>query len=97
MNYCDYYLKVLSIYISTRAVLPLDLFFSDIWDFYMWYPGVDDKVVVLYLQSSSWKVYLTVESRVHDSDHTNLSFVYNTNINENRKIPIGYEMKVMLE
>jgi len=96
MNYCDYYMKVLSIYISTRAVLPLDLFFSNIWDFYMWYPEVDDKAVVLFLQSYSPKAYPPVESRVDDSDHTNLSFIYNTIIFENGKIPIGYEMEVML-
>ena len=97
MNYCDYYMKVLSIYISTRAMSPLDLFFSGVWDFYIWYPEIDSKAVVLFLQSHSWKAYPPVESRVDDSGHTNLSFMYNIIINENGRIPIGYEMEVMLE
>ena len=97
MNYCDYYMNALSTYISTRAMMPLDLFYSsEERDFYIWYPGVEDKSVILFLLSDSPKVYPPVECFVEDSGPHNLTFIYNSIITENGKIPIGYKFEVNL-
>jgi hypothetical protein len=91
MNYCDYYLKVLSIYISTRAISPLDLvYLPNDRELYIWYPGVDDRSVVLYLHSSSWKWYPPVESIIGNED-THFTFGY-----EGRITPPGYITEVKL-
>ena len=98
MNYCDYYMKVLSIYISTRMLSPLDLFYSpENRELYMWYPEVEDRAIVLYLHSDSRKLYPPVECVVEDyTPHENLVFFYNSIITENGKIPIGYKFEVNL-
>ena len=97
MNYCDYYMNALSTYISTRAMMPLDLFYSSgDREFYIWYPGVEDKTVVLYLSSDSPKFYPPVECMIEDNGPDNLSFIYSGVITENRKIPIGYIFEVKL-
>jgi len=98
MNYCDYYMNTLSVYISTRQVLPFDLWYiDDDRDFYIWYPGVEDKSVYLYLKSNSRKLYPPVECMVEDeNNHENLFFFYDSIINESEKIPIGYKFEVNL-
>ena len=95
MNYCDYYLKVLSIYISTRAMSPLDLFYSPRdRELYIWNPGADDRNVVLYPQSGSWKVHPPVESVIsYKFVKLNLNFGL---IYESKKTPQGYITQVML-
>jgi hypothetical protein len=91
MNYCDYYMKVLSIYISTRSMSPLDLFYSPgDRELYIWYPGADDRSVVLYLYSSSWKAYPPVESII-SNEGTHFTFGY-----ESRITPQGYTTEVKL-
>jgi len=97
MNYCDYYMNALSTYISTRALMPLDLvYYSGDREFYIWYPAVDNKTVVLYLHSDSPKVYPPVECLVQDNGPDNLFFFYNSYIVGGRKIPIGYILEVKL-
>jgi len=91
MNYCDYYLKVLSIYISTRAMSPLDLFYSPSdKELYIWNPAVDNKGVTLFLYSTSWKAQPPVESIVNYK-LMNFTFLY-----ESKKTPQGYIAQVML-
>jgi len=95
MNYCDYYLKVLSLYVLTRAMSSFDLFYSPgDREFYIWYPGVDDRNVVLYPQSSSGKIHLPVESVIsYKFMKLNLNFGL---IYESKKTPPGYITQVML-
>ena len=98
MNYCDYYMNTLSVYISTRQILPFDLwYFIDMGQLYIWYPGVEYKTIVLYLKSDSRKLYPPVECMVEDyTPHRNLMFFYDSIITKNRKIPIGYKLEVNL-
>ena len=96
MNYCDYYMNTLSVYISTKVLSPLDFYYPSSKSFYIWYPGVENRTVALFLQSNSRKAYPTIESRVYYSGHTSLSFIFYTVFNENRTVPIGYKFEVNL-
>jgi hypothetical protein len=97
MNYCEYYMNTLSIYISTRAMSSLDLvYYPDQREFYIWYPAVEDRSVVLYLKSDSRKVYPPIECLVQDAGPDNLFFFFDSIITKNGKIPIGYKMEVNL-
>jgi len=96
MNYCDYYLKVLSIYISTRAMSPFDLWYSlgDLGDkdFFIWNPGIDDRSVALFMYPRSWnRTQTPVESIINYKIPGNFTFIY-----ESKKTPPIYITEVML-
>jgi len=92
MNYCDYYLKVLSLYISRSLMSLLDFAYTPgDREFWIWDLEVDNRAVVLYPQSDSLEAYPPVESTVDDSGHTSLFLIHGR-----KKPPEGYRMTVML-
>jgi len=94
MNYCDYYLKVLSLYILTRAMSPFDLWYSrHSRNLSIWNLEADKRSVVLTSSqySSFWEAHPPVESLVDYSGLTDLSFIY-----DNTKTPGKYKMRLML-
>jgi len=91
MNYCDYYMKVLSIYISRGLMSPLDLVYTPKdKEFWIWYTDLDNSSVTLFLHSASWEMYPPVETLVSYKELLKFALSYG---NEDIK---GYLLEVNL-
>jgi len=91
MNYCNYYLKVICLYVSRGLISPLDFVFtSDGKEFWIWYTDLVDSTVSLYLQSASWKMHLPVETLISYNESSKFALSHG---NEDIK---GYLLEVNL-
>ena len=77
MNYCDYYLMTLSVYISRSLISPLGVIFIDedkvLW---IWCNDLNGSRISLYLQSDSMKMHPPVETFVSYKEPSRFAFNY---------------------